>query len=88
MEGGHHGIRVSLRGAKVLGADGRHAWAAGWATGISKAYTELVRCTYMEGGLNGVRMSLRGGGGVQSPTEPMDAAWGLWVGQQASAERT
>jgi hypothetical protein len=35
--------------------------AVGRATGISKAYTALVRCTYMEGGPNRVRMSLQGG---------------------------
>jgi hypothetical protein len=35
--------------------------AVGWATGISKVYTALVRRTYMEVGRHGVQTSLRGG---------------------------
>jgi hypothetical protein len=57
MEEGHRGSeRACEEGeeSKVLGADGRRAWAMGWATGISKEYTELVRRTYMEGGPNRV----------------------------------
>jgi hypothetical protein len=62
------------------------AWAVGWERGISKAYTEPVRPTYMEVGRHGFRMSPRGRGGAQGPRDPMDGARGLWVGQQVSAK--
>jgi hypothetical protein len=44
-------------------ADGRRARTVGWATGVSKARTAFVKCTYMEGGRRGVQTSLRGAGG-------------------------
>jgi hypothetical protein len=67
-------------------ANGRHVRTVGWATGVSKACTAFVKCTYMERGRHGVLASLWGGGGVHGPRALMDSACGLWAGQQVSAK--